>query len=205
MKKITLVACLLYCHSAFAQKNTIEIGVGAYRLFGVIDQGMGVLQTASIKYKRAINSRLGVYLGYTRLPVNGYNLSQERIGFAFESTGKLTSRKHYNYFDLGVQYTVLTMGRHSLSAIGSASLACGTNEYLVKTNLPPQQPGTFAEITYAETELKKESYPGGMLTARYDCKLWKNRLNLGAELAARYYTHNFPFQLNYGLHVGYSF
>ena len=55
------------------------------------------------------------------------------------------------------------------------------------------------------TENEEKGYFGALAGIRYDYSFWKNRLNAGLNFDARQYAGGFPFQVNYGGHMGFNF
>ncbi|WP_124637162.1 hypothetical protein [Taibaiella sp. KBW10] len=207
MKNYSLTFLILLCTlNSSAQKNGIEIGAAGYTFYQITEQQKDLINVASLGYNRHIHKKWFAFLQYNKLPIKGWLLVQERPGLAKESVQKLTSRNKYNYFDLGMRYQVYQVKQHHLSISGGLSFAYGTNSYLLNVIWTEPEPGEpYGHPIDAQVQTKKEGYIGGLLGFRYDYRLWKNRINLGAGITARAYTRDFPFQINYGIHAGYNF
>lgn len=208
-KKYIVVLCLLVpAVAAMAQKNRIEIGRNGYKFYDVLDQlSLRQASMVSFKYTRRINDKTGIFAGYAVAPVNAWLLVTENSMTDLSSIGKIETRHRYHFFDLGLSYSLLKIKRHTLSAGAAASFTLGENIYKTKPViiLPPPPPGGQAEIIDFAYEKREEHYWGGVADIRYDFTFWKNRINVGADLAARLYGGGFPFSLNYGIHAGFNF
>src|SRR5690606_28441289 len=102
-------------------------------------------------------------------------------------------------------WCVFKKHRHSVSTTMSLSYAYGVNTILTDFKWIGD-PNTSAEAQFRySTETRKAQYFGGVTGFRYDYRFWKERINAGANFSARYYFGDFPFQLNYGLQLGYNF
>lgn len=213
IKKTSLTALCITAMllSAVAQKNSIEISMGGYMMPGVIVYNHSMTNVVGLTLGRKINERTELTLGYVFPNAQGiltYGmgrlLSSEEILDSYDDLGKLFDRWRYHYWDAGVRYKIVAIGNHSLKAFQSISLAHGENDYLENMGVVPI-PGNSSHTVFIEYETKKECYMGGTTGLSYDYTFWKNRINIGAHFAARYYLKNFPFQVNYGLHLGYNF
>lgn len=207
MKEKIMLLCLLCGFlDTSAQKNRLEIGIGGYRFSNVIMQQNDIVNSLSLNYSRKISESFSAFIQYSRLPVKGWLLVQEEYAMAIEAIGKIENRSKYNYFDLGAAYNMLTIKKHHLNIGFGPSVAYGANNYLINalwTPPTPEEPN--GHPFHAEYEKKMEAYIGALLNLKYDYVILKNRVNLGADLAVRHYFNAFPFQINYGIHMGYSF
>src|SRR5690606_26539 len=111
-----------------------------------------------------------------------------------ENINNIISRGGYYLFDVAASYRFFTKHNHEVSAFAGLSMAYSHNLYL-KDVMPFRAP----------TEWTYEAYSGSLGGLRYDYLLCQDRLNIGFEVLGRYYFGDFPFQLNYGLRVGYNF
>lgn len=208
MLKKYIISLFLFASAtaATAQKNRIEIGRNGYKFYAVLDQlGLRQASMVSVKYKRSITERMGIFAGYAVAPVNAWLLVTENSMSDINSVGKIESRKRYHFFDAGLNYSLLKMKRHTLSAGLAASFTFGDNIYKTKLVLAPPPPYGQGDIIDIAYDIRKEYYWGAVTDIRYDFTFWKNRINAGADLAARIYSGGFPFSLNYGIHVGFNF
>ncbi len=217
-----------------AQKNNIEIGMGNYKFYPDNYYQLlyaPILNNFNINYSRLINKNVSLYVNYLNAPITSSALMKVN-SLEEGNNGKLLERYKYHYFDIGVGYQFLHFKKHSLSINGALSLAYGTNLYYTfgvwsggfpEHQIPP-------ELTYFELDRIKEAYFGGALNLKYDYLFWKDRLNIGMNFGARKYLskknahleikdpnlqhidpnipggrHDFSFQINYGIHVGFNF
>ncbi len=208
MLKKSVLALFLFAMAAktMAQKNRIEIGRNGYKFYGVLDQLS--LETgfhAFFTYKRSLTGRMGIFARYAVAPVNAWLLVTENPMTDLNAVGKIESRKRYHFFDLGLNCILLKIQRHALSAGLAASFTSGDNIYKTKLVLAPPPPYGQGDIIDIAYEVRRESYWGGVADIRYDFIFWKNRINIGADLATRLYSGDFPFSLQYGIHAGFNF
>src|SRR5690554_1086537 len=199
MKKyVFVIIILLTVINLNAQKkNNIEIGYGGYHFPLVTHQPDELFSTLNIKYSREIVKDFQLKIQYTLLPVQATYLLYENF-----SLGEIVYRLNYNYFDFGAEYNVWQFNNHRFSASGAISLAYGKNKYLIAASPSGYE---FLDPLNAVYEEKMETYFGGVLDLHYDYTFWKNRLNIGPDFSLRYYNNDFPFQVNYGFHLGFNF
>ncbi|RYD99113.1 MAG: hypothetical protein EOP54_05410 [Sphingobacteriales bacterium] len=165
-----------------------------------------LVNSLSINYSRKVNEKCAAFLQYQRLPIKGWLLVQEEYGMAIEAIGKIEHRNKYNYFDLGISYSILTIKKHQLNTSLGLSIAYGENSYLLNALwTPPTSWEPNGHPFHADYEEKMEAYFGALLSLKYDYFIWKNKINIGADFTARHYLNAFPFQVNYGVHLGYNF
>lgn len=208
MKFCIIISALLCIGSlsANAQKNRLEAGMSGYKFTNVIGQQTDPVNMFDIGYARSIGPRLSACAQYTRAPIKGWLLAEQRPAMAKESVGKLTTYNEYNYFDLGIRYELYRHGNHVFAASTYASFAYGQNSYLTEVLwMEPSSLEPNGHPFHAEYENRKEGYWGAVAALRYDYAFWKSRMNIGPEIAMRFYSKGFPFQINYGLHLGYNF
>ncbi|MFT4062225.1 MAG: hypothetical protein QM642_07705 [Edaphocola sp.] len=232
MKRASIIVLFLLSFlQSSAQKNRVEIGIGNYKIYNVIAQSEDLPTQLQLTYSRSINNRVNFFLSYVRLPLNSLYLSVEEYLMAKDGVGKIETRGKYSYIDIGGVYKLKNYHSHTLSLSAAVSLAYGKNRYLTHVVWSEPEPGEpYGHPFEAAYETKKEAYLGGLAGLRYDYTFWKNRINIGVDFAARYYfgkknahlenpypntivpdpnipggRHSFPFQINYGLHVGYNF
>lgn len=191
--------------SVIAQKNRIEAGIGGYKFANVTMQQPDFINAFHVGYARSIDDKLSVFARYTRAPIGMRILAEVNRDFTAASEGKLMTHNAFGYFDLGAGYRLYQNGKHSITVSGGLSLAYGENTYLTKAPwIDPMLEEPYA-IKQAEHENKMEAYLGAVAGLRYDYAFWANRINIGPEVAARYFSNGFPFQVNYGAHIGYNF
>lgn len=198
-----------------AQKNSVNIFVGGYNLYhksiiGFIERKH--MRMRGIEYNRKINDKLKIGARYFQPNfVNPYSaafmgerfLSKHLIINGYDDVGKLWLRTDYHYWDLGVSYECVRIKKHSLNLKQHISLAHGKDKYIA--DLVLWEYPNEVHIIHFSSDVKNAQYWGGVSGLNYNYSLWKERLNIGAEFSLRYYFIDFPFQLNYGLHVGYNF
>ena len=109
-------------------------------------------------------------------------------------------RSTVNYLDLVAGYELFEWERHSLNANLGLGLVSSLNVYLDDYYFDPDH-----LHSYSETSAKREWYLGGIAGLRYDYTFWRDRINTGVYFKTRVYGGNFPFQVNYGLQLGYNF
>lgn len=207
------------------------MGLGGYKFSNVIMQQNSLINTFNIQYSRKVTDNLFAYTQYTKAPIKGWLLAEVNFSLAKESIGKLTNFMKYNYFDIGLQYQLIRYKNHTISSLGALSITYGKNRYLTHVVWSDPEPGEpYGHPFHSDQEYKIECYFGGIAGLRNDYAFWKNRINIGIDIAARYYfgkknanldnphpntqvpnpninegRHNFPFQINYGVHLGYNF
>lgn len=202
-KKIFLILALfLAVVPASAQnKNRLELGVGGYHFFDVLSYYNRPYTLGSISYHRNFSEYLAIQIRATNtirsylVDKYGVTLTQEQISADKDAIDKIERRTLYYFFDILASYRFLNKGGNQFHAFMGPSFAFGKNEYLRKI---------YTDDFY-ETEVVSESYSGMLAGFRYDYLFWHNRLNIGAEILGRYYFGDFPFQINYGLRMGYNF
>ena len=123
----------------------------------------------------------------------------------YNDIGKLIRRWSYHYFDVGIRYEAFSAKNQSLSFRQNLSLAYGTDVYLTDLGALWISSDEPFHIIYRQYDKRKKVHYGGVTGIAYDYHLWKNKINIGLDVAVRYYTGGFPFQVNYGLHLGYNF
>src|SRR5690554_3872073 len=234
MKRLLLVPILLFANFSIlhAQKNNIEIGITNYKFSNVLNQPEFPFNNGyNIKYTRNISNHLNSYINYIFTPTNSsIFISTEQIMFSTESVGKLIGRKAYHYFDLGASYNLFKYKKHTFSTYAGLSIAYGKNEYLSYIEMSKSKSNYEIWIGRRENQEVMEAYFGGVIGLKYDYLFWKDRLNIGVNFGARKYLnknnahleiqdpnlqhidpnipggrHDFPFQINYGIHLGFNF
>lgn len=232
MKNTTiLILALICCLRSSAQKNRIETGILGYKFINTIEQQNNLFNQLRINYSRLIKDKIYLYAQYSKAPLLGRLLVQEQYLMSEVSLGKIENRKSFNYFDAGASYEIYKYRNHILSAFGGISIAYGENSYLTHVVWTDPEPGEpYGHPIEASYQSEKEVYWGGIFGLRYDYHLWNNMINLGVDFSTRLYSgkknahlentypntqvpdpnipggrHNFPFQINYGIHIGYNF
>ncbi len=211
---ITFSILILSIPTLFAKNNRLEVGVGHYKFFTAYkDPDPSFIESFNINYSKSILKNTHIYTNYLNAP-NASAVLMRANPMSENDDGKLDSREKYHFFDLGVGYQFFNLKNHSISINGALSIAYGTNVYQL----------------YMEATTRKETYFGGTVNLKYDYVFWKDRLNVGINLGGRKYLsknnahlemlspnlqhidpnipggrHDFPFHLNYGIHVGFSF
>jgi len=231
MKKALLIILIFLGGSnLYAQNNKIEIGASNYKFSKILNQPEFPFNIGyNVGYTRKITNDFSTYISYQFTPTNGsIYISTEQWIYRPESRGKLIGRKKYHYFDLGANYNLFTHYRHTLYTYAGLSIAYGKNEYLSYLDMSISQYGIF--IGRMETQNSREAYFGGLIGLKYDYLFWKDRFNIGLNFSARKYLnknnahleiqdphiqhidpnipggrHSFPFQINYGIHLGFNF
>jgi|SRR5690606_19450844 len=229
--KILIILMMVSFLKSNAQRNRIEIGVGNYKIYNVVAQPDDLISQVQFTYSRNINNQLRLFSSYLRMPLNSRYLAIEEYLMSKEAVGKIENRGKYNYFDLGGAYKLWGFKNHTFSLSAALSLTYGENSYLTHVVWSDPKPGElYGRPFHADYDKKMESYFGGVAGLRYDYTFWKNRINIGVDIAARHYfgkknaklenphpntqvsdpnipggRNNFPFQINYGIHVGYNF
>ncbi len=197
---------------AYAQKNSVEIGLGGYAVSNVIMYDYNPYTLAKLQYSRKILKSLEIGASFTFTQRN-YTRSED--GFRFmnyftmenyrisqSSLGKITERVDYYFFDIYCEYIKALAGNQKFRLFAGPTIARGGNNYLTKLNLSPPP---YNDLGSLEIEKKYETYFGFTAGLGYGYYFWKNRVSIGPEVLVRWYSNDFPFQLNYGLHVGYNF
>lgn len=209
MKKILLmIVFIITVLPAFAQKkkNRLEAGFGGYMFYNVLGQmDIRSRKILYFTYRRQITTQLGVFASYAKAPIGAWLMTYENFTTDTASIGKIETRNKYQFFDLGMAYALLRYHSHQLSVTAGVSLAYGENAYKTKLIMAPggiYGQGDIIDVAY---EWKNESYPGLIAGLRYDYFFWKKRVNAGIDFTIREYAHDFPFQINYGIHLGYNF
>lgn len=208
MKKLLLLLLLIFCAFQLnAQKNNFEIGFNDNLIFNTLDKNRNNIYSLSFKYSRLLNNNWYRFVQCKRLPMLNARYVLASVNYVTqENIGKIFRHHNYNYFDVGVQYNILQHKQHIISFIGGISLAYGTDRYLEKAYwIYGQGYPEWGHIVHLEFRDEKATYWGGVAGIKYDYLFWKNRINIGPEFAARYYTNGFPYQFSYGLHIGFNF
>jgi hypothetical protein len=214
MKQKLLSFMLLFCifsGSLFAQKNSIALYMGGYKMYDVLSYQRTVNSIAGLRINRTLNERMTIELGYYFPNAQGIQVQgmgrrlceQEKLD-SYDDVGKLFYREYYHYFDLGAGYRVFFIKNQSLRFKQSVSVAYGTNMYLANVGAIETIGNPF-HVLFTEYNARREMQFGGVTGLAYDYYFGNTRINAGIDIAARYYTKSFPFQLNYGLHLGYNF
>lgn len=198
-----------------AQKNSVNLFMGNNSLYHnnmSKTKNSKLINTLGVEYSRKIDDKLSIGIRYMQPNYSnpysaGYmgerHFSSHLTIDWYDDVGKLYMRRDYHYWDLGVSYECVRVKKHSLNLKQHISLAHGKDEY-VEDIIAYEYPNEF-HIIHFSVSVKNAQYWGGVSGLNYNYSLWKERLNVGAEFSLRYYFIDFPFQLNYGLHLGYNF
>lgn len=216
--KITLILIVFGALQSSAQKNSIEIGIGGYHFYNVITSHDRLLSTLNLTYQRKIVDKTSIFVSYTRIPFyfNGSNsnmssnsnykpITTEEFDTDTNSIGKLHERYNYYYFDLGASYNFLEKKQHVFQIQLGASIANGINTYKTNLVLSFPSPEGWVDIINMEKDFIRETYFGGLLGIRYNYSFYKDKISIGGGATTRIYNKGFPFQMNYGVSVGYNF
>lgn len=167
-----------------------------------------------LHYERRIFNDFFIGVGYTQW----YNLNWDNIvrgdnSFpAFLSTlsqneyqnykpiiGRLEARFKYKMVDVYVIHKFsIKKSRHLVSPGIGASYSWGQDQYLAWHYY-------YGFESHGGYEYRKAHYYGFIPSLSYDYLLWKNRLNVGADIRVRYYSGRPEAQYDYGIHVGVNF
>lgn len=211
-KRWLILLCFVLGLPAYAQKNRVEVGLGGYRAYHVMMYDYHPYTLAKLQYSRKILKSLSIgasfsftQRNYTRSKdgfrfMNYYTIENYRISYS--SLGKITERVDYYFFDLYGSYAKPISSNQAFRLFAGPTMAYGGNNYLTKLNLSPPP---YNDLGSLEIDKRYEAYFGFTAGLGYDYFLWQKRINVGADCSAKCYLNNFPFQLNYGLHVGYNF
>lgn len=119
-----------------------------------------------------------------------------------ESIGKIISSYNYKSFNVFAAWHADIAKNIKIGLQAGPSISQVENEYLRSLTFYSTDPGlgcgTFT------SELVTDTYLGGVANLSFDYLFYKNRIPFGVDLGARHY-RNFPFQYNYGLHLGFNF
>ena len=199
MKPISIfIALVLVWNYSFCQKNNIEIGVSKYKFYNLKSNYNSPYVQYSIGSSRKISNHLAIGFNYAR--------SHHSTELTYESyivqdppstTQQITIfRRKYTFLMPYISFTQKTFKNQVFQAGLGPSKASGENGYYQESVTLISHPS----VLY----FKKESYYGGIAFLGYDYFFWRNRINIGADLQARYYV-DFPFSITYGLQLGYNF
>jgi len=207
MNKKALLFILIFFTgwSSYAQQHRVEAGIGRYKFYAHVSQLYDNIGMFHIKYSCQVVPKIRLGLAFSQTPVNSLMLTGERHPFDSASLNKLVYRGKYQYYDVECAYTFFQKPRHNIHGFTGISLAHGKNSYLdwlVLAPGPPHGQGDVIDVRFVE---KAESYFGLFAGIGYDYFFWKKRISTGSDVSVRWYSNGFPFQLNYGLHVGYNF
>ncbi|HTO14676.1 MAG TPA: hypothetical protein VLZ83_02850 [Edaphocola sp.] len=211
---ILLILSLPVAMFAKDKKNRFELGLGRYYVpADNVTSYYNLIELGKVSYFRTISPKIEIFTGYTHAPFGLPMLVKwrefpgvpNRSPFVFEENriskenyGKIIGRFNAKAIDLGVTYEIFKKNKHNLKGIVALSTITTFNVYLDHF----YQRDKFDMVIYASE--KREWYFGGMAGLGYDYTFAKNRFNIGAFSNVRAY-FNFPFQINYGIHIGYSF
>src|SRR5690554_6060716 len=232
MRKTLLSFSLLFVSfpTLFAKNNRLEVGVGHYKFFTAYkDPDPSFIESFNINYSRSILKNTHIYTNYLNAP-NASAVLMRANPMSENDDGKLDSREKYHFLDLGVGYQLYNLKNHSISINGALSIAYGTNVYQLYSVWYDPSPYPGGHSIYMVVTTRKETYFGGTINLKYDYVFWKDRLNIDINLGGRKYLsknnahlemlspnlqhidpnipegrHDFPFHLNYGIHVGFNF
>lgn len=210
MKSI-LIASLLVFTTAIGygqNKHHFDFSLGRYKAYGTykFHDNDDKIHTAQWRYQFDFNKNVGIYIAVNRAPTGGNTFAAERGLADTNGIGKRQAWGKYYFYDLGLNYNLYQYKHHCISVNAALSYAKGEDIYLKSMIwLPSWSGGPGFHIIEFENENKKAAYWGAVAGLRYDYYFNKDRCKVGAYFSGRYYGNDFPFQLNYGLGIGYVF
>lgn len=222
MRKAVLISVwglLLLSNANWAsgQKNhKVELGLGHFQFYNVEWQNKtDFINLPSLAYSYQLKPNWNIELSFCTAPssvigiphiFDRKNLSTSvpnliiQNKFGYESIGKLAGRSTADYFDLVAGYKLFEWEKHSLRANLGLGFVSSLNIYLDNYYFDPDH-----LHSYPETSARREWNFGGIAGVKYDYTFWKYRINTGVYFRTRVYGGSYPFQINYGLHMGYNF
>lgn len=195
-------------------KNCFSLQTGMYYYTVVKRQNGGPFNYLGANYNRLLNKRLSIYTQVM------YQFGENDASNDYEENWKVfdyylynkdrysvrTSGKNYSFWDLGVQYSFYKYKDVSFSANLGVSAAEGIRIYMQYVYDTAYYNGILYPYSHSIEKLKRETIFGGTvgLTANY--AFMDDRFTVGSSITARrYFAQYFPFQLNFGVHIGVLF
>lgn len=213
MKLILFTAGLLLgTQYISAQNNRVELDLGRFYFPGVKSYNQPVVRQIGIAYSRSLKNKLELRIGYTMSPFSFLDFTFDDPSFfrkqrimtwdrqdSEANIGKVIRRHNGHIFDIGGKYPLYRFKKHTLGAELGLSLIQVQNTYLKDMlRIDPWEVRTVYED-------KIEWYFGVSGGLTYSYSFAKDKFDAGAYLRARPYSRDFPFQLNYGIQIGYRF
>lgn len=163
------------------------------------------LRQIGFYYERKVHRQLYAGAGYMQwVPLKGITdtevmaVREKWFGYV-PVVGELEYRSSYKMLDGYLMLKKPLAKRHILDIGAGVSYCWGVNAYLLSYI---QGTPLDAEIMY---ESRKADYWGFVPSLSYNYLLFKNRMTVGADLKARYYSERPKAQYDYGLHIGFNF
>jgi hypothetical protein len=210
-----IVVLLLPFKKGLAQKkHTLTFNTGNYAFFDVIGQSRMRFAQTGLQYEYHLTPKWSAFMGLSGT-WKIWDAFSENFGgkegrsyyelvtvrpFRHETTGKLLAHGRQTNLDFGIAYQLYTYHRHKLAAQVGASFSRVNDIYMTSF---VQVPGYDDAVVWLE--MKRAFYFGALADIQYNYALYKDRLHIGVYGRGRAYNKSFPFQLNYGLLVNYSF
>ena len=200
--------------SSFSQtKNSVKIHSAGFSFPSIMNEYNkkysyhSINSIAGISYEREIKNNFaigGQYALWWGKPLSrGPRVAvatNELIGDS-ASLDKILSRFNFNTYDVYGIYNIILNKNIKIGLKAGPSITKGENEYLRSFMYYSQEEPVC--LTF-ETETVKETYYGAFTSLSFDYIFWQGRIPVGVDFSGRFY-RNFPFQVNYGLHLGYNF
>ncbi len=211
MKKVLLLLFLLGQIGLKAQtkKHSLTIGVDRDKLFNVFhDPKSYQFNNAYLRYTYSFYVDFGLFVEYNTQKYGDTWFAMTRPRFSYESEGKLVKISEIHYADIGLSYNLFSHHKHSVQLRTGISRAFAPRNLYpsVIIIVPPRYPGDpYAHGWSSGGKVISEKYWGGVTGINYGYTIWQQRLTLGANFSARYYTHDVPFQINYGIFSSFNF
>lgn len=158
-------------------------------------------------YERKVYKNIFFGVGYAQwealklfTPAEEMAINENPISIPYKPVvGKLEYRSSYKMLD-GYFFYKYSIGKRHYVEIGLGITYCwGLNAHL---KYYIQASPTDAKAAY---EARDAHYWGILPVVSYDYMLWKNRISIGADIKARYYSDRPKAQYDYGLHIGVNF
>ncbi len=210
MKKRFLVLFLIVQIGLKAQikKHSLTLGVDRDKLYNLhYDPESGVFDNTYLRYSYRFNSNLAAFAEYNTQKYGGSYFAVVRPRFSYESEGKLIEIKEIHYADIGLSYKLFAHRKHSVQIRTGISRAFAPSNFYatVIAIRPARFPRDPMACAWSTGETKSEKYWGGVTGLNYGYTIWKQRLTVGVNFSVRYYTHDVPFQINYGIFNAFNF
>lgn len=197
-----------------AAKNSFSLQTGTFHYFVVKEQNGGPFNFLGANYNRLLNKRLSIYTQFM------YQFGENDASNDYEENWKTfdydrydedrysirTSGKNYSFWDLGIQYLFYEYKDVSFSANLGVSAAEGTRIYMQYVYDTAYYNGFLYPYSHSVEKLKRETIFGGTLGLAAHYSFMDDRFTVGSSITARrYFAQYFPFQLNFGVHIGVNF
>lgn len=222
MKKIIIICLLAFsASSSYAQEevhkkskvgipsNSVKIlftdfysRATSYGRFPIPEPGC---TQQGLYYERRVINNFFVGVGY----MQWYNLLRDFSGkgtvvlilhpFDTPVVGSLRHRIDYKMLDGYIQRKIrIKQSPHVVGLSLGMSYCWGTDVYMVSEWYYSFEP-------HIVNEGRRADYYGIIPGISYDYQFWKNRLGVGGDIRARYYSGRPEAQYDYGIHIGVNF